>query len=244
MTILHYARASSAYGTAQPDVSYPQLFELLSETDRGPRLQNALQVLQVLQESTDVEECPTFFRALHGGRRARRPARGAIAVVRGVALGFITSETLVFPCLLIDGVVATNDSNQLPTRVCDRCWRLFLWAMINESPSDMLSPANAAAVCVRRAEPAAVWRRDRHALRCPHEYASRELAPFHVGNTVCGRVSAPIARCCSLEPSPSRRHQRPRMLDFTSPVPYVSGLHQHHSTTASTPHSISAAASA
>ena len=133
---------------------------------------------------------------------------------------------------------------QLPTKVCDRCWCLFLWAMINESPSDMLSPANAAAVCVRRAEPAAVWRRDRHALRCPHEYASRELAPFHVGNTVCGRVSAPIARCCSLEPSPGRRHQRPRMLDVTSPVPCVSGLHQHHSTTASTPHSISAAASA
>ena len=137
-----------------------------------------------------------------------------------------------------------HERQQLPTRVCDRCWRLLLWAMINESPSDMLSPANAAAVCVRRAEPAAVWRRDRHALRCPHEYASRELAPFHVGNTVCGRVSAPIARCCSLEPSPSRRHQRPRMLDFTSPVPCVSGLHQHHSTTASTPHSISAAASA
>ena len=48
MTILHYARASGAYGTAQPDVSYPQLFELLSETDRGPRLQNALQVLSIL----------------------------------------------------------------------------------------------------------------------------------------------------------------------------------------------------
>ena len=40
-------RASRAYGTAQPDVSYPQLFELLGETDRGPRLQTTLQVLQV-----------------------------------------------------------------------------------------------------------------------------------------------------------------------------------------------------
>ena len=41
----------------------------------------------------------------------RQKRFGAIAVVRGVALGLITSETLVFPCLLIDGVVATNDSN-------------------------------------------------------------------------------------------------------------------------------------
>ena len=51
--ILHYARASRAYGTAQPDASYPQLFELLSETDRGPRLQNALQVLPIFERCAE-----------------------------------------------------------------------------------------------------------------------------------------------------------------------------------------------
>ena len=40
------------------------------------------------------------------------------------ALGFITSETLVFPCLLIDGVVATNDSTC--PQECATGARLFL----------------------------------------------------------------------------------------------------------------------
>ena len=46
-------RASGAYGTAQPDVSYPQPSKPLSKADRGPRLPNALQVLlQVLRADT------------------------------------------------------------------------------------------------------------------------------------------------------------------------------------------------
>ena len=50
---------------------YPN--RILSTGDRSVSYLTKIQVL----------ECPTFFRALHGGRRARRPARGAIAVVRG-----------------------------------------------------------------------------------------------------------------------------------------------------------------
>ena len=60
------SRASRAYGTAQPDPSYPQLFELLSETDRGPRLQTALQVLPIFERC--AEWCNSLCSRCRSGR--------------------------------------------------------------------------------------------------------------------------------------------------------------------------------
>eukprot|EP00966_Prymnesium_polylepis_P168040 3885195-Prymnesium_polylepis.1 len=66
--------------------------------------------------------------------------------------------------------MATNDS--CPRKSMRQVGlRPFLWAMIDATPEDALSPANAA-VCVCRVEPAAAWHRGRRALRCPHECAS------------------------------------------------------------------------
>ena len=48
-----------------------------------------------------MAECPTFFPAQNGGRRARQRARGAIAAARVIALGVYASESLAFHRLLV-----------------------------------------------------------------------------------------------------------------------------------------------
>ena len=56
---------------------------------------------QTILDVRDKLECPTFFPAQNGGRRARQRARGAIAAARVIALGVYASESLAFHRLLV-----------------------------------------------------------------------------------------------------------------------------------------------
>ena len=60
-----------------------------------------VQTASPTDEDPHSDECPTFFPAQNGGRRARQRARGAIAAARVIALGVYASESLAFHRLLV-----------------------------------------------------------------------------------------------------------------------------------------------
>ena len=81
-----------------------------------------------------------------------------------------------------------GDEQQLPTRVCDKYWRPFMWAMINETPGDALSPAKDVLLCACAALSLPPLGTVTGAPFAAHMNVRPELAPFHVGNTVSRTV--------------------------------------------------------